>query len=625
MNSEEIWTPLTIDRDSPEAGSLAFIGGARIADGFELEDVQVELEGLLALYAEENSESMPAGIMDQAGLAPDVKPMKELFVQSVRDVLWVLLGTVGFVLLIACANVANLFLVRAEARQREVAVRSAMGASRLDMVRQYLTESVLLAVLSGVAGLVLAAFGVRGLLALAPAQMPASLEIGIDGSVLAFTLGVSVLTGLLFGLFPAFGHGLRNVSRTLRDGGRASTDGKERHRARSGLVVTQVALALVLLVGSGLMLRSFVALRSVDLGFEAANRLTFTYGLPRAEYPDAESILAFQRRLEDEMAGVAGVQAVGMIDGLPLSGAKSASPWEPADRPFPEGELAPLVEMRSITPGYFETMDIQIVQGRALEWSDQAHELRAVVVSQTLADAYWPGGNAIGQMIRNQGDDNTAWEIVGVTEDVRFDGVADVPLPMLYTPLVRGEPGDLGAVRGMDVTLLTAGDPLDAVAAAREALSRVDPRLPMINPRTVETIVTESLAATSFAVILLGIAAAIALLLGGVGIYGVISYIVSRRTQEIGVRIALGAPAAAVLKSVMGQGMTLAATGVAIGLAGAFLMTRALASLLYGVEATDPMTFAGTALFLTVVAMLATWVPARRASRVDPIEALRAE
>jgi len=544
--------------------------------------------------------------------------------QDVRQTLWILLGTVGFVLLIACANVANLFLVRAESRQREQAVRTAMGASRADVMRQYLTESVVLALGGGLLGLGMASFGVRGLLLLAPAELPDILSIGIDGSVLAFTAVISVVAGLVFGIFPVLGYARRDLSSVLKDGSRAATTGRERHRARSGLVIAQVALALMLLVGSGLMLRSFDALRNVDPGFEAQGLMTFRYGLPEAEYPDAQGVLDFHRRLTDRLAALPGVQSAGLISGLPLTGMKSGGPMEPLDRPFPEGELGPIIERRHVTPGYFEAMHITIQEGRGLQWDDQADQLRGVVISATLADAFWPSEAAVGRRLRDQGAEDS-WEVVGVAEDVRFDNMHEDPYGLAYFPVLDGSTEDVVAAYTMDAVLRVGGDPLGTIAGVREALGALDSRLPVINPRTVESVVEDSMAATSFTVLLLGIAAGIALLLGTVGIYGVISYIVSRRIPEIGVRMALGAPAGTVLRSVVTQGMKLTGIGVAVGLLGAWGLSRALASLLYGVSPTDPLTFGGTALLLCVIALLATWIPARRAASIDPVEALRAE
>ena len=342
------------------------------------------------------------------------------------------------------------------------------------------------------------------------------------------------------------------------------------------------------------------------------------------QYEEGGRVLDFYRQLSDRLAAIPGVQGVGMISGLPLTGGKAAGPMEPVERPFPEGELGPLVERRQITPGYFETMSTPIVQGRGLEWTDQGDQMRGVVISETLAKTFWPSESAVGRMIRSQGDENS-WEVVGVAGSVRFDDVQEEPLAVVYLPVLSGTAQSPGSAYSMDVVVRVAGDPLDMIQGAREALRAVDPRLPMINPRTVEAIVEQSMASTSFTVLLLGIAAGVALLLGTVGIYGVIAYIVSQRTQEIGIRMALGAPAATVLKGVMGRGMTLTGIGVAVGLLGSWGVSGALASLLYGVTATDPLTFASTAGLLVVVSLLATWIPARRAARIDPVEALRSE
>ena len=474
---EELWFPLPIDPETPQAGSLSLIGIGRLAEGATPESADTEMEQLLFRLAEEQAESLPAGILEQAGMTADVKPLKEVVVEDVRKVLWVLLGTVGIVLLVACANVANLFLVRAEGRQREQALRTALGAGRMEIARQYLTESVVLALAAGALGLVLAEAGVRGLLALAPADLPQALSIGIDGSVVVFTALISVAAGILFGIIPALGVKSRELSHALKDGGRSSTGGKERMRARNGLVVAQVAMALVLLVGSGLMLRSFVALKQVDPGFETAGLMTFSLGLPEVEYEDAGSALAFHRQLTDRLATMGGVQSVGMINGLPLTDAKSAGPMEPLDRPFPEDELGPMIERRRITPGYLETMSIPIVEGRGLEWTDRADGVRAVVVSEALARTFWPDESAIGKSIRSQGDENDAWEVVGVAADVRFDGVTDEPLPMTYEPMISGNAESTAATLGVDVVVKVSGDPLESIAPlqGRAPLDRSPP------------------------------------------------------------------------------------------------------------------------------------------------------
>jgi len=621
----ELWTPMTIDPANADVGSLGLLGVGRLADGATIPQAQAEMQDLLYTFSDANPDELPRAIMESAGLTPDMKPLKDLYVSDLRQALWVLLGTVGFVLLIACANVANLFLVRAEARQREQALRSALGAGRGDLVRHYLAESLTLAMGGGLLGLGLAWVGVRGLVAFAPQAVPRLEEIGIDGSVLAFTVVISLASGLLFGLFPVFGYARRDLSGMLKEGGRASTSGRERHRARSALVVAQVALALVLLVGSGLMARSFVALRDVDPGFEASNRLVFRVSLPSADYPDVASTRVLHRQLLERMAALPGVRDAALVTAAPLEDHKSASPMEDEEHPTPEGQLAPLVDRRNVSPGYFTAMGIDLAAGRDLTWDDAADGVRAVVVSEALARALWPNEDPIGRRIRGQGSASPSWEVVGVARDVRFERLDREPAPLIYEPLVMGAPETPSPVRSFDIVLHTGVDPLGFVPAAREALRAVDARLPMIEPRTMERIARDAMAATSFTVVLLGIAAVIALVLGTVGIYGVISYVVSRRTQEIGVRMALGAPAGVVLRQVVGQGMVLAGVGVAVGLVGAWAVSRVLASLLYGVSPTDVPTYAGTAALLALVALLASWLPARRAASVDPTEALRSE
>ncbi|MEJ2205245.1 MAG: ABC transporter permease [Gemmatimonadota bacterium] len=621
----DLWTPLEIDDVDPELGSFGLLGVGRLAEGSSVAAAQAEMTNLLHQFAEANPEELPQSVLDQAGLVADVKPLKNLYVQDVVQALWVLMGTVGFVLLIACANVANLFLVRAEARQREQAVRTALGASRADMVRLYLAESLALALGGGLLGLVLASVGVQGLLRLAPVAVPRAAEIGIDGSVLVFTAIASVASGLLFGLFPVLGYGRRDLSGALKEGGRASTVGREKHRTRSALVVAQVGLALVLMIGSGLMARSFAALSAVDPGFESEDRLVFRVSLPSAEYPDVESATLFYRAVEERMAAIPGVTSVALTNAAPLVDTKSAGPMEPEDRPLPEGQLAPLVDRRQVGPGYFATLGIPMIEGRELTLEDSGEGTRTAVISRTLAELHWPGESPLGRRIRSQGSPDSGWEIVGVADDVHFETLIDEPAPLIYLPLVAGSAEEPGAARSLDVVLHVGSDPRGFVPAARAALREVDPRLPMVEPRPVTSLVHDAMASTSFTVVLLGIAAGIALLLGTVGIYGVISYVVSRRTSEIGVRMALGAPARLVLRDVVGQGMTLTGVGVAVGLLGAWGVSRALGSLLYGVSATDPLTYVATAAGLSLVALLASWLPARRAARVDPVEALRTE
>jgi len=623
-NETALWIPRSIDPANAEIGSFGLLGIGRLAPGATVEGANAEMQELLLRFADAHPEEITREMMAQIDFHSDLKSLKDLYVSDVRQALWVLLGTVGFVLLIACANVANLFLVRAEGRQRELALRTALGASRADIVRFYLTESLTLALGGGLLGLGLAALGVQGLLRLAPAGLPRAPEIGMDGSVLLFTLAISVASGVVFGLFPVMGYARPDISGALKEGGRATTAGKERHRARSFLVVAQVALALVLLVGSGLMARSFLAMRSVDIGFQPDNRLVFRASLPSAEYPDAASVKEFHRALRERMAAVPGVLGAAQTSAVPLEDTKSASPMEPEDRPFGENEIGPLVNIRQVTPGYFDAMGIDLLEGRDLTEENGADGVRAVVISATLARQFWPGESAVGRRIRYQ-DADEAWEVVGVASDVKFEKVTDDPAPLAYFPMINGTSEKPVPTRQIAVVLHVGSDPMAFVSAARQALKDVDPRLPMVNPRTMDAVVHDAMASTSFTVLLLGIAAGIALLLGTVGIYGVISYVVSRRTQEIGVRMALGAPASVVLREVVGQGMALAGIGVAVGLVGAWAVSRVLTSLLFGVSPTDPLTYLGTAATLALVALAASWIPARRAALVDPVEALRAE
>ncbi len=621
----QVWLPQSIDPADPDQGSYGLVGVGRMADGATAASVAREMDDLLGRYAEANADLFPATAMQQGGMRSSVDGWKETQVADVRQALWVVLGTVGFVLLIACANVANLFLVRAEARQREQAVRTAMGASWSDMVRLYLAESVTLSVAGGALGLLLASFGVQALLRMAPVNVPRASTIDLDGSVLLFTAAISVVSGILFGLFPLMGYGRGDLTTTLRDGGRGRISGKKGQGLRNALVVGQVAMAMVLLVGSGLMVRSFSALRTVDPGFETEGRLTFRVALPEADYPDVGTTRTFYRSVEDRLGGIPGVEAVTLASHLPLGGTRSAGPIEPEDRPTGPDELAPIIDRSLVGVDYFRTLDIPVLEGRPLGPEDGADQQRGAVISEALAQRFWPGENAVGRMLRIPGESGALWQVVGVVADVRAEALDEEPTGFLYFPLVAdGAQGPVPA-RVVDVTLQVGGQPLAMVPAVREAMRAVDPRLALVDIRPMTDLVDDAMSEASFTAVLLGIAAAIALLLGTVGIYGVISYMVSRRVQEIGVRMALGAPAASVRRGVVRQGMALAGVGLGLGLAGAWALSRVLSSLLYGVSATDPLTYLATTLALAGVAAAAAWIPAHRASRIDPVRALKAD
>ncbi len=391
-------------------------------------------------------------------------------------------------------------------------------------------------------------------------------------------------------------------------------------------MVAQVALALVLLVGSGLMARSFLELKNIDPGFDSTDRLTFRVALPEAEWEESETVRGFHRQLQERMAAIPGVQAVALTTAVPLEDTKSAGPMETEENPVQEGEIGVLVDRRQVSPGYFDAMGIRLVEGRELTWEHSGDGVRGIVVSETLARTFWPDvASVVGRRIKSQGSTAGFWEVVGVAQDVRFETLTEDPAPLSYLPLEAGDAESSDVARSVAVVFQTNVDPLSFVPSAREALRELTPRLPLVNPRTVASIERDAMSATSFTVILLGIASGIALILGTVGIYGVISYVVSRRSQEIGVRMALGAPASAVLRDVVGQGMVLSGVGIGVGLLGAWGISRVLSSLLFGISTTDPITYLVTTFTLGIVALLASWIPARRASRIDPVEALRYE
>jgi predicted permease len=549
-------------------------------------------------------------------------------VGDVSQVLWILLGTVSFVLLIACANVANLFLVRAESRQRELALRTALGASRGDVVQYFLTESLALSLLGGVVGTGLAAAALRGLVALSPDNIPRLSEVGLHPTVLVFTAGVSLLSGLLFGLIPVIRYRRPNLVSAINEGSLRASVGRETNLVRSALVVAQVTLALVLLIGSGLMARSFFELSNVHPGFEPDNLLTLRLSLPRGEYPESDDAARFYQRLLTELESLPGVTSVGAISNLPLTDGQSNNGSILEDFPLKPDEMPPIVRTNYATPGYFETLQIPLHEGRTFEPRDHEQVTGAAIVSASFAKEFWFDGSALGRRLTpGIPTEDTRWyTIVGVVGDVRDDGL-DQELPtMAYYPVV-GLGGDYGdwTIRTMTVAVRTSNDPMSLAAAAREKVWALDAKLPIMRLRTGEAVLDESTARMAYTMILLGIASSVALLLGAIGIYGVISYVVSQRTREIGVRMALGAGKSEVSRMVVGQGMRLAVMGVALGVLGALLATRLMASLLFGVSPTDPVTYVTTATLLLVVTALASFIPARRAANLSPVKALHYE
>ena len=610
----DLWLPLPLDPESVNFGAHNISAVARLAPGVTMEAGVTDAERLIAGFDEAGyPPTWVTGVFNGRAV---VRTLKEEVVGQARQPLLILLGAVGFVLLIACSNVANLFLVRAEARTRERAVQMALGSGRVRVVRQVLVESVLLALIGGAAGILLAYLGTMALVSVAPASVPRLDALGVRGSALLYTGGVSVLAGLLFGVVPALRLGAEKMLDALRDGGRA-TLGRDRHRTRSILVVAQVALALVLLVGSGLMVRSFQELRAVDPGFTPDGLLTFTVVLFPPKYGLGEPTAQFYDDLVDRLEEIPGVTSAGGISALPLTGDEERYATQIDEFPPGDGELPPFFAFWRVTPGYFETMGIPVVEGRSFTADDHNLRLGSLIVSKSLKDQYWPDGSALGKRIQTSG-----WPArsVGVVGDVRVAGLGFPAEPHIYKPMLDSVGGD---VRRMTMVVRSDADPLSLVPAIRDASETIDPDVPISNIRTMESLVADSMSPTSFITSLLLLAAIVSLFLGSVGIYGVISYIVSQRTSEIGIRLALGADSREVRRMILIQGVRLAGAGVVIGLIAAAAMGRLLTSLLYGVTSFDPLTLAGgSAIFLTVAA-LASVIPAQRAACTPPADTLQ--
>ena len=621
----ELWMAMTINPAKLEAGNFNYPGVGRLRPGVSTERAAKELSGLVKRIPEVYSDGViNRGMLEHAKFTVLVDPLRDNVVGNVERVLWVLLGSVACILLIACANVANLFLVRAEGRQREVAVRTALGATRGDVTRLFLGESLTLALLGGALGLALAWAGVRLLVSLRPEGIPRLEEIAVGGRVLLFSFLLSVLAGLLCGGLAALRYGHPALVPALKEGGRGGTGGRERHRARNALVVAQVALALVLLIGSGLMVKSFWRLRSVDPGFDPRGILALRLDLPEAVYPTTAATLGFVRQLLDRVGALPGVVGVATVDPLPLSGGDSTSAYSMEDFPVPPDEVPPLLGTRFVSPGYFQTMGIPVIEGRAFDRLDLSR--REVVVSRSLAERFWKGKSPIGKRLTGGMTSDPLWyTITGVVGDVHNRGLEEKPVECIYFPMVRFDPKEEWAPRSFFVVVKGRVDPTALVAPVRGVIRELDPNLPLSRVGPMREMVAHSMARTSFTMLLLVIAALVALLLGAVGIYGVISYVVGQRKREIGVRMALGAQKRDISRMVLREGLTVTLTGVAIGLAFALAVTRLMIALLYGVTPTDPATFVAVPLLLAAVSLFASWMPARRAAAVDPQEAIRYE
>ena len=623
-DTPDMWLPARFNPENPPAGSFGWNAVGRLKPGVRPDEAATQLEPLVRRAMETYITSPNyRAFLTNGRYRPIAHSMKEDIVGDAREPLWILLGTVGMVLLIACVNAANLSLVRAEARQREMAVRLALGGNRGGIVRALLTESLVLSVVGSTLGVLAAAAALPLLIRLAPASIPRLEEVGIDGLVLAVAAALSVVSALIFGLVPALRYTRPVMLGALRHGGRSATDHPSRNRGRNMLVATQTAMAMVLLVSSGLLARSFMRLMDAELGFETKNLLTAQIALPAASYHEPTDVARFAQQLVEQLDALPGVDAVGATSAVPIASSSGGTAFEFDGRPVEPGAVPPIVSYQVITPGYFSAMRTPVARGRDFEWSDFREGVNAIVVNQLMADEFWKGQDPIGKRIRRAGSDPKIvrpwFTVVGVVNNVRQAGPREDVEEMIYfTPNAPGE--DTRAL-----TYVIHGPNADLqLDGIRRAVRAIDADLPIASIRTMEAIVEESVVQFSFTMLTLAIAAVVALLLGAVGLYSVLSYAVSLRTREIGVRLALGAAPAQVLRSVVGRGVAISAAGLAVGALAAVGLTRLLVSLLFETRPLDPLTFAAVAVVLLIVALVASYLPARRAARISPMESMRA-
>jgi len=622
----EIYTAMYVNPDG-EFGRFGIRGIARLADGISVEAAQARSSELLSRISEFFPD-LNAEFVEAAAFAVSVETLRDRMVSDVESTLWIIVGTVAFILMIACANVANLFLVRAESRQKEMSVRVAMGAGRWSVAATFLSESLILGVAGGILGVILASGGVSALLSVA--DLPRASEVSIDSSSLAWAALLSIGAGLAFGAIPIARYVGPRSAPGLHDGTRGNTVGRERHRARSFLVAAQLALALVLLVGSGLMFRSFAHLRAVELGMEPDGVLTM--GLNRNQGENTEIAARFFQDAADRVASLPGVAMVGITTNLPLAqGGSNGGSFYIESKPRDEEDLPPVAMYRAVGPSYFESLGITITEGRDVERADWEESRPVVWVNEDFASSFLDG-DALGQRLRWGGDEtreDAIWaEVVGVVGNVREFGLEDDKLRAnAYFPL-RVDKGiadvDIESVF-LTIKMVDGQDPMSVVAGAQAAVRQLDGQVPITATRTMGDIVSEAMESTSITMAVLGIATAMALFLGAIGLGGVISYVVGQRTREIGVRVALGAQSRDVSGMIMRQSMRVTAAGTVMGLLGALALTRLMEALLFEVSATDPLTFVTAPVLLVLVSLIATWLPVRRAARIDPMEALRSE
>jgi putative ABC transport system permease protein len=615
----ELWVPDVVTPRAANRTGQSLRVFARLKPGATLDFARAEIAAITARLEKE----FPGSNREVT-----VNSLKETVVGNVRPALFVLLAAVAFVLLISCANVAHMLLARAAVRQREVAVRAALGASRSRMIRQFLTESLVLALLGGAGGTLLALWGTNLLVSLGPEHLPRIETVALDGRVLAFTLAISLLTGIAFGLAPALKASRRDLTESLREGERGATEGFQRSRLRNVLIGSEFALALVLLVGAGLMIRSFVALESIDPGFDPRRVLTLAVSVAGSAQAEPQNRAAFYRQALERIRELPGVSSASAINHLPLAGDIWGWSFSIEGRPIPSPGESPDAAYRVVLPGYFATMGIPILRGRDIAESDDLRSPGAVVINEWLAKRHWPGEDPLGKRITfDDQDKNPYWlTVVGVAKNALREEWAAAPEGEVYLAYLQHR-GYLERREShyayLTFVARTTVEPAALAPAVRRAVWSLDRSVTISQVQTMEQVVAQANARPRFYLLLLGTFAAVALVLAAVGIYGVISYSVSRRRHEIGLRMALGAGERDVLRLVVRQGMRVALAGAGAGLAGALLLTRLMSTLLYGVGSTDPLTFSLVTLVLTAVALVASYIPARRATRIDPLVALR--
>jgi putative ABC transport system permease protein len=621
----QLWSPLPFPAtaDSPPVNRnshyLQVLG--RLKPGVPARQAQAEMSTIARALAAQYPDA-------DGSLDTRVMPLAEQTVKGVKTALLVLLGAVGFVVLIACTNVTNLLLARATGRQREVAIRAALGAGRFRLIRQFLTETIVLYALGAAGALALAAWGLDLLVSLSAGDIPRLSEASIDARVLGMTLLVSLGTAIVFGLAPAFHAARADVSDALKAGGRTTGPGDGRQTLRSALVVAELALSVVLLVGAGLTLRSFVRLVAVDPGFRVDDQLTFTVVMQPTQYPDSRHMTAFTRRLVEQLASTPGVQHAGATTHLPFSGQNMENSFGVEGLTTPPGAEQPVAGMRGVTPDYFAALGVPLKAGRLFTAADREDSPPVAIVNEGFSRRYWPGQNAVGRRLKEgSASDPGPWRtVVGVVADIRHNGPGEDARPEVDLPYAQVDP-DLMTTWFRGAAFVVSGSlPSSALApAARAQVRAIDPAMPLNEVQAMATLASDVVAQPRFRTVLLGAFAALALTLATVGVFGVLSYFVTQRTQEIGIRIALGARPGDVVRLVVTRGVTLAAAGIAIGLVAAIPLTRSMQTLLFDVQPTDIPTFATVGIVLTLVAAAASYLPARRATRVDPVTALRME